>query len=224
MNKSFYTSGNNATRCSGRLTATTNTQGSRPRVSRPSARPSARDAAGPTGPHPAAAPVHAAGVCLGGKGGSVHSEAVKQAVQLPHPAPRPPVQRGEQLPGDRDVANPLRGDPVGDIQVPQRLAVSVATVLGVGAGQIEVQHALAVRRAEHPEEVGNLPADSLHRSEPATQLHLNLQPPGGNMRRAEVYVQRVALPSVLGRIGGLCHMSLGLGSPPLLLGVVPCGR
>ena len=55
----------------------------------------------------------------------VDPEAVQQAVQLPHPAPGPPVESEHEIPGDRVVAHPGGRDPVGAVQVPDRLVVLV---------------------------------------------------------------------------------------------------
>ena len=76
------------------------------------------------------------------------TEAVTQAVQLPRPAPSPPVQDAHQVPGDRIIAESGRRDPVGGVQMPDRLAVPVPLSLRPGSCEVEVQRRDAVLAAE----------------------------------------------------------------------------
>jgi hypothetical protein len=50
------------------------------------------------------------------------TEAVTQAVQLPHPAPGSPVQGEYQVSGQRVAADALRCDAVGCVQVADRIS------------------------------------------------------------------------------------------------------
>jgi len=71
-------------------------------------------------------------------GGLPHAEAVTQRVQLPHWTRCTLVKNAHQLPGEGVVANPLWCDPVGCVEVPDRVPVAWAFLLREQAGQVEV--------------------------------------------------------------------------------------
>jgi hypothetical protein len=79
------------------------------------------------------------------------TEAVAEAVQLPHPPTSAAVQRAHQVPGDWVVAHPQRREPVGGVQGTQRLAITRTISLRPSASEVEAHIGLSLLTGEHRE-------------------------------------------------------------------------
>ena len=66
------------------------------------------------------------------------TEAVTQAVQLPHLPLRALVQRREKVTCDRVWSDQLRRDPVRGVEVSDRIPVTLVALLGQRPGEVEV--------------------------------------------------------------------------------------
>jgi hypothetical protein len=119
-----------------------------------------------------------------------------------------------RVPGDRVVADLGGRDPVGGVQVPDRLGVPSAFGLGVAAGEVQVQPA-APSRGHRRDGVG---VESLGMAGTVPAFHGDRQRPRRDIGRAEVPLQGIALPGGVREVCRLGQVSLGITGALLAAG------